>query len=99
MLDAEQNAVAVQRAERNRFQDQHVQGALQKVELLIHGRSPRVSRHGYIPRSPRLSRGELFGRRSRNPGIKEALNIGTNCATTDSSQTTGCKTKERAGDG
>src|SRR6266849_3951986 len=37
LLDAQQNAVAVQRAEGNSLEDQHVQRALQKVELFVHG--------------------------------------------------------------
>ena len=37
LLNAQQNAVAVQRPERDGLEDQHVQRALQKFALLVHG--------------------------------------------------------------
>jgi hypothetical protein len=33
LLDAQENAVAVERAERDRLQDEHVEGPLHEVEL------------------------------------------------------------------
>ena len=36
LLDAQKNAVAVQRAERDGFEDEHVERALQKTELCVH---------------------------------------------------------------
>jgi hypothetical protein len=37
LLDAQENAVAVERAEGDCFQDEHVEGSLHKVELAGHG--------------------------------------------------------------
>src|SRR6266850_7012617 len=37
LLNAQQDAVAVQRAQGNRLEDEHVERALQKVKLLVHG--------------------------------------------------------------
>src|SRR5207245_1424720 len=39
LLDAQEDAVTMQRPEGNGLEDQHVQSALQKVELLVHGSS------------------------------------------------------------
>jgi hypothetical protein len=36
LLDAQQDTLAVQRPERHSFQDQHVEGALQDVDLFAH---------------------------------------------------------------
>ena len=33
LLDAQKNAIAMQRPQRNRFQNQHVQGSLQQIHL------------------------------------------------------------------
>jgi len=37
LLDAEQDAIAVERAKGDRFEDEHVEGALHEVELVGHG--------------------------------------------------------------
>jgi hypothetical protein len=45
LLDAQQNAVAMQWAQRHRFENQHVQRAQQKFKLPVHEvGSPRGSR-------------------------------------------------------
>ena len=44
LLDAQQDAVAVQRAERDGFQNQHVERALHQIGLLAHSSPPRLSR-------------------------------------------------------
>src|ERR1700686_1163113 len=46
LLDAQQDAIAMQRAEGNGFEDQHIESALQKVELFLHESvSPRSTRN------------------------------------------------------
>ena len=37
LLDAEQDAIAVERAERDCLEDEHVEGSLHEVELVGHG--------------------------------------------------------------
>src|SRR6202030_2454512 len=54
LLDAQQDAITVERDERNGLENQHVEGALDEVELFAHG-SPRSSRRGYKG-TARLSR-------------------------------------------
>jgi hypothetical protein len=44
LLDAKKNTVAMKRAERNGFEDEHIEGALQKFELFVQGTSPRWTR-------------------------------------------------------
>jgi hypothetical protein len=43
LLNAEQDAVAVQRAEGNSLEDQQVESALEKVELFLHGRISEIN--------------------------------------------------------
>jgi hypothetical protein len=43
LRDAQQNSVAMQRAERDGFEDEHVQSALQKVDLFAQSSYSRSS--------------------------------------------------------